>query len=518
VQWTVLLPYITTGAAWLVLPGLAIGLAARLRGWLLMSLLPVLSVFAIALSAVFAARFGIAWGPWPVLALTAVTVAITAVITWAIRRWGHSLIKPFARFLAPNSITDSATVDEAAQPITLRQHLRTITVAGLPLILAMALSTWQYVRFLGAPISISQRWDGMAHLSWVRQILNSGYASSFSNGGFYPKAWHDTVSLINISLHSSDVIHSTNAMIWIVTALVWPLGSIGLLRLLLPGRSVVTQLSMAILVSSFADFPSLLLGFGVLYPNMLGLSLLLPMLAVAGLTLGLIANPGHVPLTSLLVVTVVGLLGMALAHPNAVLSYIAFMVPMGMVWAWRGWQRYKRDCRRLALAYLVTLVVVIALFAAIWLLAHMSKQSKPILGTVRALSQVVTVSPIEGNPVWLLAALLVIGLVVAACNKTLRWWLGPFVIAVVLWYAAAALPIPRIRSLLVGGFYADPYRLAALLGIATLPITAFAVDWIWRFLYQLLTKSRHGSRIWLQSLVELYYVWLFFLASTLPTR
>jgi len=234
------------------------------------------------------------------------------------------------------------------------------------------------------------------------------------------------------------------------------------------------QLAMSILASSFAAFPSLLIGFGVLYPNVLGLSLLPGLLVVAAMVLRLLPRPAQTPPTSLLVVTGLGLVGMALAHPNAVLTYIACLAPMGLMWAWHGW----RDRARAA-AYWVTAGVALVVCAAIWVLAHITSAWGPRNSWTKSLYQIVVAAPIENRAFWLLGVLIVVGLVVAIRATAVRWWLGPVAAGIVLWLAASAMPASPLRSLLVGGFYADSYRLAAVLGIVLLPLVAIGLDWVW---------------------------------------
>jgi hypothetical protein len=310
-------------------------------------------------------------------------------------------------------------------------------------------------------------------LSFNTFITGEGAAS------FYPAAWHDLVSLVAMGGGSNAVTYSTNAVTWAVMALVWPLGCLFLLKRLLPDATLPVRIGSGILASSFAAFPSLLVGFGVLYPNFLGFALLPVVLGLALDVLGLARSRSTLPLYCHLLALAACLPGLFLAHPNAVLSAVALVSPLVLVWAWRGMRASWADHRKRAWVYLGAAAGIMVVFLLIWAFGRTDPTWAPPNTTETSLAEVLLASPLVIRPFWILGVLILAGIWAMVAKKTCTWLLGPFAVAVLLWWSASALHSGLIRNLLTAGFYNDPYRLAALLPVVLLPISALGLDWLW---------------------------------------
>jgi hypothetical protein len=336
-----------------------------------------------------------------------------------------------------------------------------------------------------APERFSQTFDNIFHMNAVRWTLDTGYSSSLfmhsmtpgvDPHGFYPMAWHNLVSLANLTLNSVNIPYGSNAMMLVLVTVIWPLTSLFLVSRLFPKASAALTILSGILASSFASFPWLLLGFGVLYPNALGFSLLPVSLGLAFSLLNILPQGERVPV-GLTILTLVGCLpGLFLAHPNAVLSLMAMISPLVILWAWRGVKATWTKNRKQARPYIVTTASTLIIFAGIWGLSLVRSTYKPPNSLGTTLSEILSASPLVIAPFWLLAALIIAGIAWMIRDSGIRWWFYPTIVVCFLWYAASAMPHGFLRKITVGGYYADPHRLGALLTMVLFPITVMGIQ------------------------------------------
>ncbi|MDR2896684.1 MAG: hypothetical protein LBV30_08580 [Propionibacteriaceae bacterium] len=319
-----LLPYCLVGLVVVLVPGLAIGAVARQRGWRLFSLAPWISVSVIACAAIVADWVGLAWGWLPVVALA----IIAGGAVWLICRFAVAGGRPKAvgrrqatgqgggisgaegDRMAATSGASSAGRPSAFDggiahsdgrvditPSSPSRHRRNPWLWGAWLITA-TFGTVEWLRLIGPADSISQTYDAIFHLSALRWIIDSGNGSSltFSAGlvsdqsFFYPAAFHDLTTLIAQLLGSTNVVYACNACVWLMMAVIWPLGIFALIDALLPALSRTGLLAAAIIISGSAGLPLLMLSWGVLYPNCLAFILLPAGLALVARLLGLNAG------------------------------------------------------------------------------------------------------------------------------------------------------------------------------------------------------------------------------------
>jgi hypothetical protein len=88
---------------------------------------------------------------------------------------------------------------------------------------------------------------------------------------------------------------------------------------------------------------------------------------------------------------------------------------------------------------------------------------------------------------WGLAALTLAGTVLLISRPTERWFLAAYAGAVILYLVAAVVPIPLVREIIIGAWYGDPPRLAALLPMFWAVCVGAASAWIFESL------SRHRA-------------------------
>jgi len=510
-QWLGLIPFMVAAVALVFIPGLAIGAAARLRGWTLAAMAPVLSVFSIAVSAIFAGALHIAWSIWPLLGFTAIVVlglvAIDQIRLRLLRR---------GRF-ASKQVPDVPSQEPAP---TARARAKTVAAYAVPVIVVIAISTWQFVRMVGSPTGFSNGYDNVFHLNAVRWILDTHNASSFwisgvsTNGvvsGFYPAAWHGLVSQIALLLGSGNVAAATNAALWVGMAVIWPLGFVYLVRVFAPTIGPAIQVALAVIASAMIALTAVIV-YNLL-PYWFGLMLLAPVLALCVRILGFGESTLGTPLSMSVLVTVMSVVGLALAHPSSVLSLIAFLTPVGLIWAWRGYSS-MRDVNRLrARMYLWAAGIGMLVFMAVWVIGRTHSYRDPVNTAATSLGQILLVSPLRDQPYWLLGVLLVFGAIAMVKRPAWRWWWGPTAVVVFLWFMVSVAPQSLFRKILVSGYYGFSSRMAGLLGLVLLVIVALGTIYVWQTISQKMTQSLHWGKSWVRWLA-VGLSWLVLFAGT----
>ncbi|MBC3762890.1 DUF6541 family protein [Quadrisphaera oryzae] len=461
----------------LVVPGLLVGRAAGLRGLVWTGVAPALSTGVVALAAVGAAVAGLRWGLLPLALATALAVVVALPVGLLGGGLGSGL-RGSGR-LAPGN-----------------RHLAVGLSAAGGLVGGGLLAGRRLTSALWDPTAVSESYDAVFHLNAVRWVVDTGDGSSLHLGrlthpgaatSFYPAAWHDVVSLAAMTT-GAGVDVATNATALAVALVVWPLGAVGLVRAVL-GRRPVALAAAGALTAAFTAQPVATLGWGVLYPTLLTNSLLpapLALLVVAAdrsrtvrARLGALATAaGTLP-------------GLALAQPNGGFALVALALPLGVVVLWRTSGTWWRAGRRVAAVVLPVLAVGVSVTAwavVTWSASVASARDTlwPPKATLReAAEQAVlfshlsithpVASEVTRPPLWLAAALVLLGLAVAVRRRPLRWVAGAHVVASVLFVLSWAVQTPESRYL-TGYWFNDAYRIAPLASLTGLVLASAALS------------------------------------------
>jgi len=443
--------------------GLPLARIIGLRGFASMAAAPAFAVTIIGITAVAAPWVGLSWSILPVLLVAVAVGAVLVVVRRATRksRPPRAPRRPFDGWLLFGFLA------------------------------AAVLLTLRVVTIFGQPENISQTFDNIFHLNGVRFVLDTGNASSLwlgymtnPRGGlpFYPAGWHALVALV-VQLSGASIPAAINAVTVVVSAVVWPLGILLLTRTLF-GRSPVLAVSAGLLAASLPVFPILLMDYGVLYPYQLGLALLPVSLAATLRALGL-AGGRRGAGRAWWAVAVLGCLpGLALAHPGALVGWLALTAPMVVVFAILR----LRDARTARGRWLIvgSFVVYLAVGAVLLdtLRPPLEARLWPLQMRMRdAIWDLLTISAWYEVPAVLAAIAVIAGIVWAIVARTTRAWvvLGMYAVIAVLYVSVAALPFPDLRDALTGGWYNNLPRLAAVLPIVLVPLGAYGVacTWAW---------------------------------------
>lgn len=474
-SWLEAVPAITVAALLLFVPGLPVAWAAGARGLALVALSAPASFGVVAVASVVAGFANVPWSLLPV----GVTSALLALVALGLRR-------TVARGVPRPAV--------AGPPMTWAAIIGG-SVGGGILLVALAAG-------IGAPDHPNQLYDAVFHLNAARFVIETGSASPLEMTlatpdratGFYPTLWHAFAALIAV-LSSQSVVVATNALTIAVIVLVWPIAIMYLAHVLRPAsRSAVAYAGA--LSAGFAMFPFGLLSWGVLYPNLLGTVAVPILIALAATLLGLVEPTSRIPALLGWAVFALGLAGSAMAHPNTIFAVLALGTPL-VVAAVRS-TAATATRRRERVVPLVLLAGYALIALALWVSARPTAAHwRPFESLPQAFGEAAFLAPIGRETPFVLAALLVVG-VWSELRRRRLWVIGGHLVAVLLFVVVAGVWNDTLRTFIVGVWYNDASRVAALLAVFGIPLAALGAAAVHRRMLGLLERTSAGRRRWIR--------------------
>lgn len=455
-DWVGVAPIVLVTVGWLWLPGLPVTLLLGLRGIAAFAVTPLVSTVVVASAAVLAEVAGVDWSvPVPLVA-AAVVSPVVGLGVFLLRR---------KEFLAKRPDPRRLTV-----------------VAAVGLLPALALGAFSVVRAVGPPDSLSQVFDTPFHYNALAYIRDTHQASALTLGslgnpempaGFYPAAWHDFGSLVMMSTGTSIPV-AGNVLCAVVTVLLWPASCLLLVRQLF-GRNTGALAIAGVLSVAFPAAPWDLFGWGVLWPNLFAMAFAPAAFALVLTVTGWVRDDaiGRPRAWVLLGVAVVAA---GFAHPNVLFSLVALsLFPVGAALFLRA----RRLRNRRGVVECAAFVVVVL---AGWLWSATSPvfaaarewDWKPIGTPANAVGEVLLNATNHREALWVLSAVVVVGMCTARRFPAMRWVLAAHLVTAFLYVLAAGLNRPDTR-LLTGYWYNDSHRLAAMLPITAVPLAVAGV-------------------------------------------
>ncbi|MGI6231210.1 MAG: DUF6541 family protein [Tractidigestivibacter sp.] len=365
-----------------------------------------------------------------------------------------------------------------------------------------------YVLSMQSPDEFLQMYDNTFHLSQIRTFVDradfmpTGSAYYLANeeqpyfvtSSFYPSLYHSLCAL-SVQVAGISVMASENAVNIVTCAFVFPTSMCCLVRHLFPENRLCIFLG-AILCVAFTGYPWCFVVWGPLYPNLVT-NALVPAVMTAFIELTRIESTARVRVRSL-VEFFVGCVAIVLTQPNGIFTMAAILAAY-LVWDVAGLCRRARENGRRAPHPVLGGTLTFVLVAAIWLGCCALPVMRSTVtfdgwtatsGMKAAAVSVLDLSMQMGVPQYLLAALVIVGAIVALCDKRLRWL--PFSYAfLAICYVIDVSRDGILKHILGGFFYCDPHRLAANLTIVAIPLSALGFAWLVSALKKLL--SRRGS-------------------------
>ena len=455
-SWLATIPLLLFAVVLAFGPGYAMGWALRVPARLRVFYAPLLTFALVAVSAIVLGKTGIPWSLISFVPVAAVLVAAAAGVMHLVgRRWPALTSAEWSG----NDVPVSWPVMGAVLGGFLVLHMTEDMVYG--------------------PEAFSQSLDNSFHMNAIRWIQEHGDASSLTLGAvaaanqeptFYPAGWHDFVSLI-YSTTGTSIATATIVTVLLASGILWPCSLVAL-SLSIPKLRRLQALAIPAMICGFAAFPGLLLRWGVLFPNLLGYALLPSFVALMVYLVQVMVRREYSASLSLGLASLVGLAGLALVHPNAVVSAAAFAVPLllaGVAQVLRSHELIARQKWVGSILLLAFLVGCVGAWRVLRPAEFASNTWSPILTEGEALYQFLFLGLENGNqlgdkfnPSYLAGFLALWGAGYLLYKRRNLWLIASWVLIGYLWIVSASVPRGEFRLLMVAPWYTDHFRLAAL--------------------------------------------------------
>lgn len=447
-DWLAQTPVLLIAALVVFVPGVLALRLVGLRGLALLAAAPLFSTLATAVIALVFGVLGIAWSPlsWGVAVL--VLVGAAALLGRLLGGTLDEQVRGASRWVLPSALA-----------------------------IGVLFGVWRLASYITDPAGISQTNDAVFHMNAVRFILETADASSLHVNGviggssFYPAAWHALVSLI-VGVTGTSIPIAANMLTIVIGALIWPFGIAWLTRIL-TGSTVVSAYA-AVLSSALQTFPLLMFQWGVLFPNALSTAMI-P--AAVALVMSLPRWAGdrrrwHT-VTRACLILVVAIGALALSQPAALLPWAAIV----LVW---GTARLMSDRPLFSGVRRWTLVLGAWLvFAVIWIALSRGTSGShwpPFRGKFEVFLDVLLNGQLRIPFAVGVSLLMLLGLVAAWRGRRARWFVFAWAGISLLYVLVAAIGAPIVRENILGAWYADPYRIAALAPLVVIPLAAIGAN------------------------------------------
>lgn len=461
-EWLDQLPHLLLLAALLLVPGALMAYAVGLRGVVAWGVAPCLGMTALTCGTAVAPLLHLPWNPGVLLASGVVGVLVALLCGLALRRKGAT--------------------PRRSDPVRSRWFAGLGVAGGVLLVLAAV------VPGIRSPGELVDSTDAVAHLNRLRRYLDDEVFSSLGTAGHpaYPSGFHDLAGslaqLVPALADGHGIVVAANLTAILAAAVLWPLGCVALARLAL-GRSAVVLVGAGLLSAAFTAFPYLLMGWGVLWPNLVAAALLPGVLGPALVPVGILPPVGGARRPVAAVVTVLCLPGLTMTHPNALVALVLVVVLALGTREARRLARAEPAARRRPAGRLAALVVgtVVVLVAAPRLSRQVADTASydwvshdPLGVTLR---DGVLLGLQQAALPWGLLLVLGAGLVVCWVQPGRRWVVVTWAACLVL-FLVAALGWPSFGSLATGYWYNDKVRLAALGALPAVLLATAATRWL----------------------------------------
>lgn len=497
-SWLATIPLLLFAVVLAFGPGYAMGWALRVPARLRVFYAPLLTFALVAVSAIVLGKTGIAWSLISFVSVAAVMVAAAAGVMYLVgRRWPSA---------APDASNEVAG-NWAGNTVPLAWPVVGAVLGGF-----LTLHATEDMVF--GPEAFSQSLDNSFHMNAIRWIQEHGDASSLTLGAvaaanqqpaFYPAGWHDFVYLI-YSTTGMSIATATIVMILLAAGIIWPCSLVAMC-LSIPRLRPLQALAIPALTCGFFAFPGLLLRWGVLFPNLLGYALLPSFVALMIYLVQAMVRREYSVVIPLLLTSVVGLAGLALVHPNAVVSAAVFVVPLLLAGVVRMMRVHEASARERTIGVGVLLVALAGCIGA-WKVLRpaefASNTWSPILTEGEALYQFLFLGLENANqlgdkfdPSYLVGFLALWGAGYLLYKRRNLWLIASWALIGYLWIVAASVPRGEFRLLMVAPWYTDHFRLAALVVFPSVLLAGIglggAVEGLFARIMRAIPREKHAK-------------------------
>lgn len=357
----------------------------------------------------------------------------------------------------------------------------------------------------------NQQYDNYTHLSLAQNYVETNqfsmlntryvpYSSPFyvSTTTNYPPMWHIVCALI-ASGSGTTVPIAANVFNFVICSFIFPTGIFIFLKTVANKKTIL--IAGAVISTAFASFPAGFIFWGPLSPNLLSFALsplliaLFAMLATEKKSLST-----KMAITFLIIALTIIIIQ---TQPNAVFLTAIFIIPMLCNWVVFSNLRQTQAKSKRIFAKGLLIALIISVSISMWIFFYKAPFMQitvsgnwPVFSTrPEALVDLLTFGMTEQiAPQPLLGVLVMVGIFGAIARKRLRWLVAPFLIASVIYIGG----IPSegfARHFFTGFWYTDPYRVAAIVCITAIPLSAIGLGSIYDMigiLFHKLFKAKTG--------------------------
>lgn len=346
------------------------------------------------------------------------------------------------------------------------------------IIIACGVSTivafFYYVLPLDSAVSFYQENDNIAHLSAVREFLDTGIFCHESIAS-YPALWRSFAAVV-ASFGAGEVTVAANAVNLLLITYVYPSTMAAFIQVVLPNHERARLLASCF-VSAFAAFPWGLLIFGPLYPNIAG-NALLP-LAMAAFAMGIRSERRNEALIWVFIF-MAGCLLLFYAHPNALFTGVVVLTPLCVKTIWNrtfcaGFtaKRRKLLCGGFILFVVLTWTILYKMPA---LRGVVSFDWPSYTSVSQAIVNILTLALNKVSaPQIVLGILVLFGLYVSMNDGEHSWMVASYVLLCAIYVADVALG-GRLQHYLAGFWYSDSFRVASSFVFVLVPLASLGLD------------------------------------------
>lgn len=382
---------------------------------------------------------------------------------------------------------------------------RNAAIFVLYLVFAGGIGVLTYVRALDGPNCFTQTYDDLTHLAVIRGFVDTGTWSSLhvSNytdfgkvGSYYPAAWHMIAAML-VNSNGISTTMAANVECFVLSAVVYPVGLYSFLRVITQNNKRIMFFG-AFLSVAFIAFPWYFLIYGKLVSNLLAFALIPSILA-------LFINVFYPvwELKSGCKQMLVWLIGMACAvftQPNMVFAVMVFLLPFCVC---RIWNQGSQSCKTRSLAKRVCLLVLLVIaFCGVWRFFYSVSFMQSVVTffwpaastKIQAICDILFLST-SYTPIQLVLGLFVlIGLFYTFRHRNYLWLTVGYLLFALLYFVCASME-GDFKSLLVGFWYSDKFRISALLAMAAFPLAAMGFAAFMGWLASFVKNRRNKKQI-----------------------
>lgn len=460
--WWSAVPAIFAAVALLFLPGYPLVRIIGAQGFAAAALSPAVSCAMVGMAGLISGFTHLRWNSW---LLAAVALICTAAAFLARRH-----------FHGPD-LSQGST--QRPRPL---KSIVWILAVGTP----VAIIGGSLTSSMGRPDSFSQKYDNVFHLNAIEFILNTGDASSLTLGrmtspdsflAIYPSVWHSLCALL-MQLTNVNVLVAQNALTLLACAVIWPTTIICLARALFGFRPVMI-VTAGLLCASFWVFPYQLLSWGPLLPNLLSYALLPVAIMVVIDVFRRLDQPLFSPVAQISFVVLITA-AFFFTQPNGFTSALVLTMPLIVPKWFRAVRIRIQDAGSSILrarVFAQWVAVPVTAFAGIWAALILKfDQWVPTRMAVQAIGDVVTGGLMGGHMTIATMVVVACGIYATMRSKNHRWLVIAMCVSMGLYWIAAVAPKGFFRHAIIGSWYQDTYRLAALVPIFVILLACLGME------------------------------------------